>query len=85
MSIELRTKQAIVNGLALKKSLDDISDKTKIFYEGLGLDSVAAMEVVIAVENEFDIFIEDEELNADIFATIGTLVEFVTKKLNNGQ
>ena len=45
------------------------------------LDSMAVATVIGALEDRFDIFVEDEELSAETFKTVGTLAEFVDGKL----
>ncbi len=47
------------------------------------LDSMAIMNVVSALELNFNIIIEDDDINADIFATIETLTIFVHRKQEN--
>jgi acyl carrier protein len=45
------------------------------------LDSMAVATVIAGVEDRFGIYIEDDELSASIFNTVGTLAEFVDAKL----
>lgn len=45
------------------------------------LDSMAVATVIAGVEDRFGIYIEDDELSADMFSTVGTLAEFVDTKL----
>ncbi len=44
-------------------------------------DSMAVVSVVAALENDLGISVSDDELSADVFATVGTLAEFVSRKL----
>ena len=46
------------------------------------LDSLAVMSVITALEERFQFHIADDEISAEDFATVGTLVAFVTNKLN---
>ena len=43
-------------------------------------DSMAVVTVVTMIEDELGITIEDDDLSADVFATVGTLAEFVSQK-----
>jgi acyl carrier protein len=43
-------------------------------------DSMAVVTVVGALEDEFGIVVDDDELTADVFATVGSLVAFVQSK-----
>lgn len=44
-------------------------------------DSMAVVSVVTMIEDEFGITVDDDELSADVFATVGTLSSFVSSKL----
>ena len=59
---------------------EDIKDDTPLFGEGLGLDSIDALELVVALEKEFGIKVEDEEVGVKAFQNIGTLAAFVQSK-----
>ncbi len=47
------------------------------------LDSMAVATVIAGMEDRFDIIVDDDELSAEIFATVGSLAEFVDHKLSN--
>lgn len=44
-------------------------------------DSMAVVSVLTAVEEEFDVLIEDDEVDAEVFETFGTLNAFVARKV----
>ena len=44
-------------------------------------DSMAVVSVITALEEAFGIFVEDDEINADTFESIGTLTDFIEAKL----
>ena len=44
-------------------------------------DSMAVVSVITVLEDEFDIFIEDDEISGEIFETIGSLTLFVDSKI----
>lgn len=44
-------------------------------------DSMAVVNLVAAIEAEFDFMVNDDELSADVFATVGSLSRFVSAKL----
>ena len=48
--------------------------------EELGIDSLDSVEIVIALESEFDITIEDEEIKT--LTTVGDIVKLIESKLN---
>lgn len=58
-----------------------IDSNTPLLSSGLGLDSVAVLELVMEVENQFGIVFQDSDLSIDIFKTVGSLAEVVSQKL----
>lgn len=44
-------------------------------------DSMAVVNVITAIEEQFDIVIEDDDIDAETFETLGSLVRFVEQKL----
>ena len=45
------------------------------------LDSMAVARVLTAIEDRFDIVVEDDEVDGTLFETLGSLAEFVKRKL----
>ena len=75
-----RIKQIIIEQLNLDGlSQDDIGDDDLLFGEGLGLDSVDALELVVALEKEFGVKIEGEDATREAFTSVATLTEFVNR------
>jgi acyl carrier protein len=73
-----RLKRLLVNGLKLDGiDPDGIDDAAPIFVEGLGLDSIDALELVVLVEEEFDVAIPDEEVGKQAFASIDALADYI--------
>ena len=44
------------------------------------LDSMAVVTLITMIEERYGITVDDDELSADTFATVGSLVEFVSRK-----
>jgi acyl carrier protein len=75
-------KRLLIEGLRLQDLRpDDIEDAAPIFVEGLGLDSVDALELVVLVEEKFNIQIPDEDVGKRAFASIEALTDFVSTEL----
>lgn len=53
------------------------SPGTRLFGEGIGMDSIEALRLVGALEEEFDIEIDDEGLTLATFASIGSVARLV--------
>jgi acyl carrier protein len=75
-------KRLIVESLHLEGLLsEDIADDAPLFGQGLGLDSVDALELVVALEKEYGIRIQSHEVDKSVFASVAHLAEFVARTL----
>ncbi|NPA66533.1 MAG: acyl carrier protein [Epsilonproteobacteria bacterium] len=74
-------KKKIIEGLGLEDiELDEIEDDMALFgEEGLGLDSVDAIELTLILEREFGVKITNMEEAGDIFSTPNTLVAYINQ------
>ena len=70
-----RVKELIVRRLKLEIDPASIQDDAPLFGEGLGLDSIDALELVLGLEQEFGIKVEDEEVGVKAFSSVNALVE----------
>ena len=78
-AIRSRIKHLLVNALHLEGlAPSDIADDAPLFGEGLGLDSVDALELVVALEKEFGIKIKSQELGREVFSSVSSLSQFIT-------
>jgi acyl carrier protein len=74
-----RLKKLIVERLKLQVDQDSIDDDAPLFGEGLGLDSIDALELVVGLEQEFGVQVPDEAVGREAFASINALADFVVK------
>lgn len=75
-----RVKRLVVASLALDGLRPEaIGDDQALFGEGLGLDSVDALELVVAMEKEFGISIASHEIGRESFASPRALAELVER------
>lgn len=71
-------KNMIIETLKIEDiTVDDIENDEPLFREGLGLDSIDALELVVAIEKIFNIIIEDEDVGRKAFASVSALAEFI--------
>jgi len=77
--IKLKLKNMIVERLKLQVGPDEIDDTAPLFGEGLGLDSIDALELVVGLEQEFGVQVPDEAVGREAFASIDALCEFIVK------
>ncbi len=81
-----RLKTILVERLKLERTADSIGDLEPLFGpEGLGLDSIDALELVIGIEQEFGVRIENEEVGTEALASIEQLAQFVATKRATAQ
>ena len=78
--LKSQIKRLIVDRLKLEVDPATIEDAQPLFGEGLGLDSIDALELVLGVEQEFGVKIEDEEMGAAALSSVDSLAAFVTSK-----
>ncbi|NLG15250.1 MAG: acyl carrier protein [Lentisphaerae bacterium] len=78
----LKFKQQLIEWLQLEdKTPEDIVDDQPLFGEGLGLDSLDAVEIVIALKREYNIPQTEVDKNREIFVSFEALADFVQKHL----
>lgn len=56
---------------------EDIDNDAPLFGEGLGLDSIDALELIVMMEKVYGIKIKDPSAGKEIFKSINTMAEFV--------
>jgi acyl carrier protein len=79
---ELKTE--IIKSLKLETvKPDDIKPESPLFVEGLGLDSIDALELIVMLEKKYGIKIETAEEGKKIMYSINTMAEYVTKNRKN--
>jgi len=80
-TLEAEIKELIVEALMLEDvSPVEIESEAALFVEGLGLDSIDALEIAIALEERFGVRIEeDPEKNQELFASVRSLATFVAE------
>jgi len=82
MSEELKVqiKQAIVRSLKLPIKAEEIEDAAPLFGEGLGLDSIDALELVLELERSFGVVIGDEQTGGKVMRSVDSIAEFVAQQ-----
>lgn len=78
-----RVKALIVRQLKLEIDPASIRDEAPLFgdaSDGLGLDSIDALELVLGLEKEFAIKVQDEEVGVTAFASVNALCDFIRQK-----
>jgi acyl carrier protein len=80
MSEELITqvKQMIIDALRIEgMSPADIDTDAPLFGEGLGLDSIDALQLVVAMEKEFGAVVPDAATGTTVFASVRSMADYI--------
>ncbi len=77
-ALKLELKERIINALNLEDiSVEDIQDNDPLFGDGLGLDSIDALELIVLLDKEYGIKLADPKLGKDIFQSVETMAQYV--------
>jgi acyl carrier protein len=76
-----RVKSILRAGLSLGDRAESFTAETPLLGAVPEFDSMAVVTIVTMIEDELGIVINDDELSADVFATVGSLTDFVSQKL----
>lgn len=73
-------KEQLIEALNLEEiTPEEIGDDAPLFGEGLGLDSIDALEIILILEKSYGIRLEDPAAAKPIFYSVRTLAEFIDK------
>lgn len=73
-------KKSIIEQLNLEDmEISEIENDEHLFGDGLGLDSIDALELIVLLEKDYGIKLEDPNQGREIFNSINTMVDFIEK------
>jgi acyl carrier protein len=81
-ALEQEIKQLIITSLELEDlSASDINSNDPLFVEGLGLDSIDALELGMALKKKYNLTLTGENDNKQHFYSVKTLAAFVANQI----
>jgi acyl carrier protein len=72
-----QVKIAIVRCLRMPIKPEEIDDDMPLFGEGLGLDSIDALEIVLELQRSFSVEISDEQVGKSALKSVSTIAQFI--------
>ncbi|CAM2835840.1 MULTISPECIES: phosphopantetheine-binding protein [Vibrio] len=78
-------KQLIIDALNLEDiSIDEIETEAPLFGDGLGLDSIDALELGLAIKKKYNIVIDADDSNTrQHFASVANLAAYISSQTSN--
>jgi acyl carrier protein len=75
-----RLKLVLADALQIGERAETFTERTALLGAIPEFDSMAVVNVLTMIEDEFGITVDDEEMSAEVFETLGTLTRFVESK-----
>ena len=78
-ALKQELKEKIVDVLNLEDiNIEDIKDNDPLFGDGLGLDSIDALELIVLLDKDYGIKLTDPKEGKNIFQSIDTMAAYIT-------
>jgi acyl carrier protein len=80
--IEHRLSKVLLERLGDRVTAEEIQSDVPLVKDGLGLDSVALLEFVVGLEEEFDLMLDDSAVTIEHFRTLGSLAAYLHEQIS---
>lgn len=81
--IENEIKKIFIELLQLGKKVEELDSNENLFLEEYGYSSIDALELIIMIEDAFEIAIPEEKLNTDLLESVKSLTDYVYSLLQD--
>ena len=81
--IENEIKKIFIELLQLDKKVEELDSNENLFLEEYGYSSIDALELIIMIEDAFEIAIPEEKLNTDLLESVKSLTDYVYSLLQD--
>ena len=78
--LESQVKAAIVRCLKMPIAAEEIGDDLPLFGEGLGLDSIDALELVLELQRTFGVKVSDEQIGQRVLQSVNSIASFIREQ-----
>ena len=79
--VKVRIKKVLAKRLPPGVKVEDIKDDTPLIELGVGVDSLATLELIVALEQEFQVRLNEEEINIEVLENIESITNYITKRV----
>jgi acyl carrier protein len=77
-NLKLELKEKIIENLNLEDiDISDMGDDDSLFGDGLGLDSIDALELIVMLDKDYGIKLSDPKKGKEIFESINTMAKYI--------
>jgi len=79
-SLESQIKTALVRCLKMPIAPEEIADDMPLFGQGLGLDSIDALEIVLELQRSFHVVVSDEQMGQRVLRNVKSIAQFIEQQ-----
>ncbi|MFI5321965.1 MAG: acyl carrier protein [Thermodesulfobacteriota bacterium] len=79
--IRERVRRVLAEHIFKEINALEIGDDVPLIEYGVGIDSVARLEFLVALEEEFGVKLDESEITPDFFDTVGTISDYISRSV----
>jgi acyl carrier protein len=79
-AIKSKIKEVLVDDLDANLNAEDLKDDLSLYEDGIGLDSISIVNLIVLIEEKFSINFEEDDLSYTLFSSINHLADVIYTK-----